>query len=125
MAWPVGNTDLMIRGTKLGKALLEDVAQVVERGGDTRIPGDWTEMKMVMIRKPGKDHKKEWRAIVPANTNGKLAEKIMAQELQRHEELWHERAFAGKEGEVVGRDAQSVFNTVRRDHTFKLLRGHE
>jgi len=28
----------------------------------------------------------------------KLAEKIIAQELQGHEELWHERSFAGRWG---------------------------
>jgi len=27
------------------------------------------------------------------------------------------------EGEIVGRDAQSAFNTLRRDHTAKILEG--
>jgi len=44
---------------------------------------------MVMIPKPGKDYTavKGWRPFVLANTVGKLAEKIIAQELQKQEEL--------------------------------------
>ena len=77
-----------------------------------------------------------------ANTVGELAEKIIAHELQEREELWHEREFAGRKGrgaidsvmlmamimekhpegeEVIGRDAQSAFNTLRRDYTAKIL----
>ena len=100
---------------------------------------------MVMLPKPGKDHSKVkgWRPIVLANTVGKLAEKIITEELQKREELWHERAFAGRkgrrttdsvmlmammmekhpEGEVIGRDAQSAFNTLWRDHMAKVLHG--
>jgi len=102
-------------------------------------------MKMVMILKSGKDHTrgKGWRPIVLASTTGKLAEKIIAQELQERHELWHERAFAGrkgrgaidsvmmmamimvkhKEGEIIGRDVQLAFNTLRRDYTAKILEG--
>jgi len=85
---------------------------------------------MVMLPKPGKDHTRveDWRPVVLANTVRKLVEK-----LQEREELWHERAFAGREGrgaidsvmlmnmlmeqhpaeEVIGRDAQSAFNTLK------------
>ena len=76
---------------------------------------------------------------------GELAEKIMAQELQQHDELWHGGAFAGRkgrgaidsvmlmamvaekhpEGEIIGRDAQSAFNTVRREHIAKVLQNYE
>jgi len=76
---------------------------------------------------------------VLANTVGKLTEKLVALELQKHCELWHERAFAGRrgrgaidsvmlmamiaekhpEGDVIGRDAQSAFNTVRREHVWQ------
>ena len=44
-----------VSGTQLGK--VEDVA---------RIPEEWRLLKMVMIPKPGKDHKrvKGWRPIV-------------------------------------------------------------
>ena len=55
---------------------------------------------MVMNPKPGKDHTavKGRRPIVLADTVGKLVEKVVAQELQTHEELWYERAFAGRKG---------------------------
>lgn len=79
-----------------------------------------------------------------ANTVGKLAEKIIAQELQEREELWHESAFAGRkgrgamdnvmlmsmimekhpEGEIIGRDAQSAFNTLRREVVREILQEH-
>jgi len=132
----------MIKDTQLGKAVIEDVAQVACREG-TRMPEEWRGMKMVMLSKPGKDHTKVkgWRPIVLANTVGKLAEKIVAQHLQERQELWHERAFAGRKGrgaidsvmlmamirekhtagEIIGRDAQSAFNTLRREHTRKIL----
>jgi len=68
----------------------------------------------------------------------------MAQELQEREELWHEGAFAGRkgrgamdsvmlmnmimekhpEGEIIGRDTQSAFNTLRRETVREILRGH-
>jgi len=134
-----------LRNTRVGRAILEDVEQVA--GGGARIPEEWRGMKMVMIPKPGKDHTavKGWRPIVLSNTVGKLVEKIVAEELQKHEELWHERAFAGRkgrgamdsimlmgyiaekhgEGVIVGRDAQSAFNSVRRDYARELLGGHK
>jgi len=111
------------------------------------MPEEWREMRIVMIPKPGKDHTalKGWRPIALANAVGKLAQKIIAQELQRHEELWHERTFAGRkgrgaidsvmmmamiaekhpEGDIVERDVQSAFNTVRREHVREVLRNHE
>jgi len=98
---------------------------------------------MVMLPKPGKDHSRVrgWRPIVLANTVGKLGEKIIAQELQEREGLWHEGAFAGRkgrgamdsvmlmnmimekhpEGEIIGRDAQSAFNTLRRERVREIL----
>jgi len=133
-----------IKDTKLGRALLEDAAQVAYMEG-ARMPEEWRKMRMIMLPKPGKDHTKVkgWRPIVLANTTGKLAEKLVAAQLQEREHLWHERAFAGrkgrgaidsvmlmamimekhKEGEIIGRDAQSAFNTLRRDHVRTLLQG--
>jgi len=72
---------------------------------------------------------------------GKLVEKPGALVLRRHAELWNERAFArrpGKgaidsvmwmlqiaekhpEGEIVGRDAKSAFNTVQRGPVRRVL----
>jgi len=71
-------------------------------------------------------------------------EKLIAEEIQSYEELWHERAFAGRKGRgaidsimlmayiaeqhpagaIVGRDAQSAFNSVRREHVWKILENH-
>lgn len=64
-----------LKNTELGKAVLEDIGQVAEIRGGTRMPEEWRKMKMVMIPKPGKDHTavKGWRPIVLANTAGKLA----------------------------------------------------
>jgi len=139
----------MLNNIRLGKATLEDigqVAEVTEGTGMTRMPEEWRKMKMVMIPKPGKDHTvvKGWRPIVLANTVGKLGEKLIALEMQKHQELWHERAFAGRKGRgaidsvmlmahiaeqqpagvIVGRDAQSAFNTVQREYVRRILRDH-
>jgi len=136
----------MLKDTEIGRAVIEDAGQVAERRGATRMLESWRAMKMVMIPKPGKDHTavKGWRPIVLGNVVGKLAEKVVAIELQRHKELWHEQAFAGRKGRgaidsvmlmahiaekhpqgvIVGRDAQSAFNTVRREHARHILRNH-
>jgi len=136
----------MLKDTSLGKAVLEDIGQVAGMSKAARMPEEWRAMKMVMIPKPGKDHTvvKGWRPIVLANVVGKLAEKLVALALQEHEELWHERAFAGRKGRgaidsvmlmayiaeqqpagvIVGRDAQSAFNTVQRGHVRKILKDH-
>jgi len=136
-----------IRGTPLGKAIIEDVAQVTSEEHQTRIPEEWRELKMVMLPKPGKDHTKVkgWRPIVLANTTGKLAQKIVAQKLQEKDELWHERSYVGRKGrgaidsvmlmkmlmekhpagEVIGRDASSAFNSLKRDVTYRILGQHE
>jgi len=133
----------VLKDTNLGRAALEDAGQVSEASQMTRMPEEWRAMK---IPKPGKDHTavKGWRPIVLANTVGKLAEKLVALELQKHEGLWHERAFAGRKGRgaidsvilmayiaeqqpaevIVGRDAQSTFNTVQRTHVKKILKDH-
>ena len=99
-----------------------------------------------MIPKPGKDRTlvKSWRPITLSNTIGKLAEKLVAEEVQSHEELWHEAAFAGSKGRggmdsvmlaknmleenndlrMVGQDIRSAFNGLRRDITAEILEKH-
>jgi len=76
-----------IKDTRVGRVILEDIAQVVVNMD--RMPEEWRGMKMVMISKPGKDHTavKGWRPIVLTNTVGKLAKKLVAEELQKHKEL--------------------------------------
>jgi len=60
-------------------------------------------MEMVMIPKPGKDRRKvkSWRPIVLLKIVGKLADKVVAQELQELEELVHENSFARRKGRGV------------------------
>jgi len=40
----------------VSRSILEDVALVAKEGGQTRMPEEWQDMKMIMIPKPGKDH---------------------------------------------------------------------
>ena len=72
----------------------------VASGDGVRMPEEWRGVKTVMIPKTSKDHTRVngWRPIVLANTVGKLVEKMVAQELQTREELWHARALAGRKG---------------------------
>ena len=78
-------------------------------------------------------------------TIGKLAEKLVAEEVQGHEELWHQAAFAGRKGRgaidsvmlaktmleeneglrMVGWDIKSAFNGLRKDITVNILAKHE
>jgi len=101
---------------------------------------------MVMIPKPGKDHSKvkAWRPIVLLNVVGKLADKVVVQEMGKRKELFHERAFVGRKGigaidsvmlmdeirrevggEVYGRDIKSAFNSLDREKVWKVLARYE
>ena len=88
----------MLKGTALGRAVLEDVSLWASPEEGVKVPDTAREMTVVMIPKPGRDHGKVegWRAIVLANTVEKLGEKLIAEDLQEIEGLWHERAFAGR-----------------------------
>lgn len=59
--------------TPLGRELMEEVVDNLRAG---RIPKSWQHSKVVMIPKPGKDHKttKGWRPINLINCIGKLGE---------------------------------------------------
>ena len=101
---------------------------------------------MVIIPKAGKDHSKMkgWRPIVLANTVGKLAEKLVAEEPQGYLELWHSHSYAGRKGRgaidsvlhmdgvraqtggtVYGRDIQAAFNSLGREKLSEILAGEE
>ena len=121
----------MIKGTALGRAVLHDVALWATLKEKVRVPEIAREMTVGIIPKPGKDHTKVkgWRPIVLANTVG---EKLIAEDVQDMEELWHERVFARTKGagamdsvmlmdrlrgketgrNVHGRDIQSAFNSI-------------
>ena len=110
-------------------------------------PQQWKEARIVMIPKPGKDHSlvKGWRPIVLANTIGKLAEKMVAEEIQEQRELWHPLAYAGRKGRgamdlvmlaksmlennsdlrMVGWDIQSAFNGLCKEICVSLFKDHK
>ena len=90
----------MIKGTTLGRAVLEDVALWATSKERIKVPETTREMMMAMISKPGRDHSKVkgWRPIVLANTVGKLGEKLIGEDLQEIKEVWHERCFGGRKG---------------------------
>ena len=136
----------MIKDTRLGEAVLEDVGMMAQLDLGYYGEAEWRDMVMVMIPKPGKDHSKVkgWRPIVLLNVVGKLADKVIAQELGKRRELFHERAFAGRKGrgaidsvmlmdeirrevggEVYGRDIKSAFNSLDREKMREVLAGHE
>ena len=99
-----------------------------------------------MIPKPVKNRTlvKNCRLITLSNTIGKLAEKLVAEEVQGHDQLWHEAAFAGRKGRaaidsvmreqnmlqenddlrMIGQDIKSACNGLRRDITTEILEGH-
>lgn len=99
-----------------------------------------------MIPKPGRDKSKVkgWRPIVLLNVVGKLADKVVAGEIMKKEELFHERAFAGRKGrgaidsvmlmdeirketggDVYGGDVKSAFNSLDRDVMRRVLHDYE
>lgn len=99
-------------------------------------------MTIVMIPKLGKDHTKikGWRPIVLANTVGKWCEKLIAQDLQDQDQLWHPLSFAGRKGRgaidsvmlmdqlrketggtVYGKDIKSAFNSISREKVGEIL----
>ena len=127
----------ILKNTRLGRNALQDVAQCGTLRAEQ--PPQWREARITKIPKPGKDRAlvKSWRPITLSNTIGKLAEKLVAEEVQSHEELWHEAAFAGRKGRgamdsvmlakkmleenddlsMVGRDIRSAFNGLCKDIT--------
>ena len=98
-----------IKDTELGKNLFHQLATNLSRG---HIPTDFQRSKVVMIPKPGKDHKhvKGWRPINLINCVGKLGEKVVADKLQESGSL-HWEQYGG----VRGRSAtEAVFRQVVR-----------
>lgn len=135
-----------LKDTWLGKAILEDIGQMAQVENRYYGEEEWRQVEMVMIPKVGKDHSKVkgWRPIVLLNTVGKLADKLVAEDLGHRRELFHERAFAGRKGRgaidsvmlmdelrrkvgghVYGRDIKSAFNSLDRDEMYKILQDHD
>ena len=70
---------LAVKGP-LGDALFDQIAGELSNG---TMPEEWQACKVVMIPKPGKDHRevRAWRPINLINCVGKLAEKVVANDL--------------------------------------------
>ena len=132
----------MLKNTRLGTAVLEDVAQATIVENRYYGEEEWREMTMVMIQKPGWDKTmvKGWRPMVLINVIGKLADKVIGERLMRQEKQFHEgRKGRGaidsvvfmdqirKEtgGDIYRRDIRSAFNTLNREVMREVLRGHE
>ena len=99
----------VIKDTILREKVLEVVAKNLIKG---IIPREWLNRKVVIIPKPGKDHKKTkgWRPINLINCIGKLVEKVVADVLQGCG-LQHKYQF----GSVKDRSAtEAVLRTVTR-----------
>ena len=71
----------LVLDTSLGREIVQEVAESLKEG---RIPKAWQNSKVVFIPKLDKDHKaaKGWRPINLINCIRKLAEKVVANELQ-------------------------------------------
>ena len=67
-----------------------------------RIPEEWQQSKVVFIPKPNKGHKatKGWRPIILINCIGKLAEKVVVDELQEAG-LFHKGQYGGIKGRLA------------------------
>jgi len=67
--------------TELREELIDEVIVNIQHG---RILKEWQHSKVVMIPKPGKNHKttKGWRPINLINYIGKLSEKVVMERLQ-------------------------------------------
>ena len=95
-----------VLNTKLGKELIREVAVSLKEGV---ILGEWQLSEVVFISKPNKDHQaaKGWRLI---NCVGKLAEKVVAAELQMVG-LFHKGQYGG----MKGRSALEAMHFERED----------
>ena len=77
------------------------------------MPEEWQACKVVMIPKPGKDHQeaRAWRPINLINCVGKLAEKVVANDLQQVAGLFHKHQFRCQRGRSA---MEALFRAVVR-----------
>ena len=73
------------KNTRMGHDALQDAVQCGTLRAEQ--PPQWRKARIIMIPKPGKDGAlvKSWRPITLSNTIDKLAEKLVAEEVQSHE----------------------------------------
>lgn len=96
----------VIGDTKLGTEVLWGIVAAL-RGG--YMPDKWRDMRVVLIRKPGRDLKqtKNWRPLNPINCIGKLGENVVADKIQgERESVLHHQQFCS----VHGRSAVDILN---------------
>ena len=100
---------LAVKGP-LGDALFEQIAEELSNG---TMPEEWQAYKIVMIPKPGKDHReaRAWRPINLLNCMGKLAEKVVANDLQQVAGLFHKHQFGCRRGRSA---MEALFRAVVR-----------
>jgi len=136
----------LINDADLGRAILHGIA----RGTIAliKVPREHRDLTMLMIPKPGNDKNKVngWRPIVLPNIVGKLGEKVVANDLQRHTTLFHDLHYgsrvnrlakdammvitsvAGSEIQngnnviLLGKDIVSAFNNVRAARVLEIIR---
>lgn len=86
-----------VKDTWLEHKLVETVAKSILEGVT---PGEWQEMMVVFIPKPGKNtgEARSWRPISLINCMAKLAEKVVADALQDVQELLHWVSMGEGEG---------------------------
>ena len=107
----------MVLDTRLEGEVVWEVAESLKEG---RIPGAWQNSNVVFIPKPNKDHKaaKGWRPINLINCIGKLAEKVVADELQVAGLF-----YKGQYGGIRGRSAMEAMMRALTRVQRALVRG--
>ena len=100
---------LTVKGP-LGDVLFEQIAEELSNG---IMPEEWQACKVVMISKPGKDHRegRAWRPINLINCVGKLAGKVVANDLQQVAGLFHKHQFGCRRGRSA---MEALFRAVVR-----------
>ena len=100
---------LAVKGP-LEDALFEQITEELSNG---IMPEEWQACKVVMIPKPGKDHREArvWRPINFFNCVGKLAEKVVANDLQQIAGLFHKYQFGCRRGRST---IEALFRAVVR-----------
>lgn len=106
----------LIKDTHLGQRIFNDIAKTLE---GTPVPSSWRAMSCVMIPKPNNDHNlvKGWRPIVLSNCIGKLAEKVVADRLQRHTPLFHPLQYGSRKHRSAIDSMMVTLSKVEDAHT--------
>ena len=141
----------MLKGSNIVKAVINDICRCTPSMPSisiTSVPYTWTDMKVVIIPKPNKDHSevKGWCPIVLSNTCGKLVENQVAKMQQKNTSLFNhlqygsrtgrsamdslmlivgeaERAFkSGLQVTLLGRVILSAVNQVKKEVVYTILR---